>query len=62
MTKMKVSGANCRVALRKHPGGSVLKGMVFNRPENVGTYLNAESDEPADNLAHRLRNARAGDA
>ncbi len=41
MTKMKVNGANCRVALRKHPGGSVLKGTVFNRPENVGTYLNA---------------------
>lgn len=35
------SGANRRGALRKHPGGSVLKGTVFNRWENVGTYLNA---------------------
>ena len=60
MMKMKVSGANCRVVLRKHLGGSVLKGTVFNRWESVSTYLKVESDEPGDRLAHLIRNAKAG--
>jgi len=60
MMKMKVSGANCRVVLRKHLGGSVLKGTVFNRWEGVSTYFKVESDEPADKLAHLIRNAKAG--
>jgi hypothetical protein len=58
--KMKVSGANCRVVLRKHLGGSVLKGTVFNRWESVTTDLKFESEEPEDRLAHLVRNARAG--
>lgn len=60
MMKMKVSGANCRVVMRKHLGGSVLKGTVFNRWEGISTYLTLESEEPADRLAHLLRNAKAG--
>ena len=60
MMKMKVSGANCRVVLRKHLGGSVLKGTVFNRWEGVSTYLKVESEEPPDRLAHLIRNAKAG--
>ena len=60
MMKMKVSGASCRVVLRKHLGGSVLKGTVFNRWEGVSTHLRFESDEPADRLAHLVRNAKAG--
>ena len=60
MMKMKVGGANCRVVLRKHLGGSVLKGTVFNRWEGVSTYLKVESGEPADQLAHLLKNAKAG--
>jgi hypothetical protein len=60
MMKMKVSGASCRVVLRKHLGGSVLKGTVFNRWEHVSTYLKLESSEPQDKLAHLLRNAKAG--
>ena len=60
MMKMKVSGASCRVVLRKHLGGSVLKGTVFNRWEGVSTHLKLESDEPADRLAHLIRNAKAG--
>ena len=60
MMKMKVSGANCRVVLRKHLGGSVLKGTVFNRWEGVSTYLKVESGEPPDRLAHLIRNAKAG--
>ena len=60
MMKMKVSGANCRVVLRKHLGGSVIKGTVFNRWEGVSTFLKVESDEPADKLAHLLKNAKAG--
>ena len=39
MMKLKVSGANCRVVFRKHLGGSVLKGTVFNRWESVTTHL-----------------------
>ena len=60
MMKMKVSGAKCRVVLRKHLGGSVLKGTVFNRWEHVTTCLTLQSDEPADRLAHLIRNAMAG--
>lgn len=60
MMKMKVGGASCRVVLRKHLGGSVLKGTVFNRWEGVSTYLKVESGEPPDRLAHLIRNAKAG--
>jgi hypothetical protein len=60
MMKMKVGAASCRVAFRKHLGGSVIKGTVFNRWESVSTHLKVESDEPADKLAHLIRNAKAG--
>ena len=60
MMKLKVSGGKCRVVLRKHLGGSVLKGTVFNRWEAVTTHLELQSDEPADKLAHLIRNAKAG--
>ena len=60
MMKMKVEGATCRVTFRKHLGGSVLKGTVFNRWESVSTFLQLDSDEPADRLAHLIRNAKAG--
>ena len=60
MMKMKVSGGSCRVVLRKHLGGSVLKGTVFNRWESVSTHLRFDSDEPADRLAHLVKNAKAG--
>ena len=60
MMKMKVHGANCRVVMRKHLGGSVLKGTVFNRWEGIATHLKVESDEPGDRLAHLLKNAKAG--
>lgn len=60
MMKMKVSGANCRVIFRKHLGGSVLKGTVFNRWESVDTHLKLDSDEPAEKLAHVIKNAKAG--
>ena len=60
MMKMKVSGANCRVGFRKHLGGSVLKGTVFNRWEGVTTHLKIDSGEPEDRLAHLIRNAKAG--
>ena len=60
MMKMKVNGAQCRVVFRKHLGGSVLKGTVFNRWEGVTTYLKFESDEPENRLAHLIRNAKAG--
>jgi hypothetical protein len=60
MMKMKVSDPKCRVVMRKHLGGSVLKGTVFNRWEGISTYLTVQSDEPADKLAHLIRNAKAG--
>jgi hypothetical protein len=60
MMKLKVSGAKCRVTFRKHLGGSVLKGTVYNRWENVTTFLSLDSDEPAERLAHLLKNAKAG--
>lgn len=60
MMKMQVSDAKCRVILRKHLGGSVLKGTVFNRWEGVTTHLSINSDESADRVAHLLKNAKAG--
>jgi hypothetical protein len=60
MMKMKVGGASCRVVFRKHLGGSVIKGTVFNRWESVTTHLKVDSSEPADRLAHLIRNAKAG--
>ena len=60
MMKMKVTDAKCRVVLRKHLGGSVLKGTVFNRWDGVSTHLTVETDEPADKLAHMIKNAKAG--
>ena len=60
MMKMKVSDPKCRVVMRKHLGGSVLKGTVFNRWEDITTYLTVDSDEPADKLAHLIKNAKAG--
>jgi hypothetical protein len=60
MMKMKVSGARCRVVMRKHLGGSVLKGTVFNRWEAISTHLQVDSEEPADKLSHLIRNAKAG--
>jgi tRNA nucleotidyltransferase (CCA-adding enzyme) len=60
MMKMKVSDASCRVIFRKHLGGSVLKGTVFNRWESVDTFLKLNSDEPAEKLAHLITNAKAG--
>ncbi|NBR30016.1 MAG: hypothetical protein EBT83_16655, partial [Betaproteobacteria bacterium] len=60
MMKMKVSNPKCRVVMRKHLGGSVLKGTVFNRWEGITTHLTVDSDEPAEKLAHLLKNAKAG--
>jgi hypothetical protein len=60
MMKMKIDDANCRVVLRRHLGGSVLKGTVFNRWEGVTTDLNVTSDEPVDRLKHLIKNAKAG--
>jgi hypothetical protein len=60
MMKLKVGNAKCRVVFRKHLGGSVLKGTVFNHWESVSTYLTLDSGEPADRLAHLIRNAKAG--
>jgi hypothetical protein len=60
MMKLNVSDAICRVVLRRHLGGSVLKGTVFNRWEGVTTDLKLTSDEPADRLQHLIKNAKAG--
>jgi hypothetical protein len=60
MMKMKVTKASCKVRFRKFLGGSVLKGTVFNRWDGVDTHLSIESDEPADRLAHLIRNAKNG--
>ena len=54
MMKMEVSNPKCRVVMRKHLGGSVLKGTVFNRWEGITTYLTV------DKLAHLIKNAKAG--
>jgi hypothetical protein len=58
--KMKVTKASCKVRFRKFLGGSVIKGTVYNRWDGVDTHLSLESDEPADKLAHLIRNAKAG--
>ena len=60
MMKMNVSDPKCRVVMRKHLGGSVIKGTVFNKWESISTYLTVKSDEPADKLAHLIKNAKAG--
>ena len=60
MMKMKVTKATCKVRFRKFLGGSVLKGTVYNRWDGVDTHLSIESDEPAEKLAHLIRNAKAG--
>jgi hypothetical protein len=60
MMKLKVSDPKCRVVMRKHLGGSVLKGTVFNRWEGITTHLTVDSDEPADKLSHLIKNAKAG--
>ena len=60
MMKMTVTKASCKVRFRKFLGGSVLKGTVFNRWDGVDTHLSIESDEPADRLAHLIRNAKNG--
>jgi len=60
MMKMTVTKASCKVRFRKFLGGSVLKGTVYNRWDGVDTHLSIESDEPADRLAHLIRNAKNG--
>ena len=60
MMKLQVANASCRVVMRKHLGGSVLKGTVFNRWEGISTHLKLESTEPRDRLEHLLKNAKAG--
>ena len=60
MMKLKVDDAKCRVVLRKHLGGSVLKGTVFNRWEGVSSYLQVESQEPKERLAQLIKTAKAG--
>ena len=60
MMKMKVGDPKCRVVMRKHLGGSVIKGTVFNKWESISTYLTVKSDEPEDKLAHLIKNAKAG--
>ena len=60
MMKMKVTRASCKVRFRKLLGGSVLKGTVFNRWDGVDTHLSIESDEPAEKIAHLIRNAKNG--
>lgn len=60
MMKMQVSNASCRVVMKKHLGGSVLKGTVFNRWEGITTYLKLDSAESEEKLEHLLKNAKAG--
>ena len=60
MMKLEVSNASCRVVMRKHLGGSVLKGTVFNRWEGISTHLMLDSGEPREKLEHLLKNAKAG--
>jgi len=60
MMKMQVSNASCRVVMRKHLGGSVLKGTVFNRWEGISTHLKLDSSEPQEKLEHLLKSAKAG--
>lgn len=60
MMKMEVSNAKVSVRFRKVLGGSVLKGTVFNKWEGVDTHLTLDSDEPAEKLAHLIKNAKNG--
>ncbi len=60
MMKMEVSNAKVSVRFRKTLGGSVLKGTVFNKWEGVDTHLTLDSDEPAEKLAHLIKNAKNG--
>ena len=60
MMKLQVANASCRVVMRKHLGGSVLKGTVFNRWEGISTHLKLDSVESRDKLEHLLKNAKAG--
>jgi hypothetical protein len=60
MMKMTVTNASARVRFRKFLGGSVLKGTVYNRWDGVDTHLSLESDEPAEKVAHLIRNAKNG--
>lgn len=60
MMKLTIKGASVSVRFRKTLGGSVLKGTVFNKWESVDTHLRVESDEPAERLAHLIKNAKNG--
>jgi len=60
MMKLIVNNARVKVRFRKFLGGSVLKGTVYNRWDGVDTVLSLDSDEPAEKLAHLIRNAKAG--
>ena len=60
MMKLKVSDPKCRVVMRNHLGGSVIKGTVVNNWEGISTYLTVESDEAEDKLVHLIKNAKAG--
>ena len=60
MMKMKVTNASVKVRFRKFLGGSVLKGTVYNRWDGVDTHLALQSEEPAEKLAHLIRNAKNG--
>ena len=60
MMKLEISKASVRVRFRKHLGGSVIKGTVFNRWDGVDTHLSLESDAPKDKLVHLIKNAKAG--
>jgi hypothetical protein len=60
MMKVTVASASCKVRFRKFLGGSVLKGTVFNRWDGVDTHLSIESEASAENIAHLLKNAKAG--
>lgn len=60
MMKLTVNNARVKVRFRKFLGGSVLKGTVYNRWDGVDTVLSLDSDEPAEKLAHLIRNAKAG--
>ena len=60
MMKLSIKGASVSVRFRKTLGGSVLKGTVFNKWQGVDTHLRVESDEPANRLAHLIKNAKNG--
>ncbi len=60
MMKLEVRNAKVSVRFRKILGGSVLKGTVFNKWDGVDTHLSLDSDEPAEKLAHLIKNAKNG--